>query len=221
MPLKSLVLILALWIGFAVPAGAGYEEGIAAYARGDYMTAWLEWQALGEQGHRQAQYNLGILHTAGLGVPPDRSKAAQWFRSAAKQGLSAAQLRLGAIYRDGHSGPKNPQEAYFWFTLAVANLPPGIERERAISDRDNVSTKLTRAQITQTLERALQWEPAGQQKAASSLMLVAAPDTRTLSTERQGGPSPEARVPARPHATPLEELSFLAAGVRPGEISRR
>lgn len=218
---KAVAPILTLWIGLVAPAGAGYDEGITAYARGDYVTAWQEWRALGGQGHRQAQYNLGILRSAGLGVPQDHSRAAQWFRSAAEQGLGTAQLKFGAINRDGRGVPQDPQEAYFWFTLAVAQLPLGEEHERAVSGRETVGARLTRAQITRTLERALNWKPAVQQKVAGNLKLIAEPNNRSLSFERQVDTASEARALSRPLAPSLEELSYLAAGVRLGGISRR
>ncbi len=218
---KAFALMLAVWIGFVAPVRAGDDEGITAYARGDYVTAWQEWRVLGEQGHRRAQFNLGILRSVGLGAPQNHSTAARWFQLAAEQGLAAAQLKLGTIYRDGRGVPENPQEAYFWFTLAVAKFPPGEEHQRAISGRDDVGARLTRVQITRTLERALNWRPAVQQKVADDLKLIAELESRALSLQRQVVTASEARLLSAPEPRPLEELSYLATGVRPEGISRR
>ncbi|MFQ5992620.1 MAG: hypothetical protein ACE5NA_09315, partial [Nitrospiraceae bacterium] len=42
-----------------------------AYDRGDYATARQEFQSAAEQGDASAQYNLGVIHHQGLGVPQD------------------------------------------------------------------------------------------------------------------------------------------------------
>ena len=60
--MKRLVLIIAILIGLAAPAWAGFAEGVAAYHRGDYETALRELRPLAEQGDADAQYNLGIMY---------------------------------------------------------------------------------------------------------------------------------------------------------------
>ncbi len=218
---KLFAPILAIWIGFAVPAQAGYDEGTTAYDRGNFVTAWQAWRVLGEQGHRRAQFNLGILRSVGLGAPQDHSAAVRWFRLSAEQGLAAAQLKLGTIYRDGRGVPKDPQEAYFWFTLAVATFSPGEEHQRAVSGRANVGARLSRAQITSILERALDWKPAVRQNAVDDLKLIAESESRALSLERQVIAASEKKPVPEPSRLPLEELSYIAAGVRLERIPPR
>ncbi len=147
------------WIGFVVSVSAGYDEGRSAYARGDYVTAFHEWLDIGLNGHQEAQYSVGVLYSAGLGVPQDHGQAAKWFQMAAEQGLPAAQMRLGEQYQAGKGVPQDSQEAYFWFALAGARFGPGEQRDQASSRQEDVSVDLTRAQITQTLDRALDWKP--------------------------------------------------------------
>ena len=77
---------------------ADYESGYAAYARGDYRTAYREWRPLAEQGDAQAQYNLGTMYETGKGVPGDDTEAVKWYRLAAEKGYLEAQLRLGVMY---------------------------------------------------------------------------------------------------------------------------
>jgi len=49
---------------------SSYQEGMDAYERGDYDTALKELQPLAEQGHTEAQFNLGLMYYEGLGVSP-------------------------------------------------------------------------------------------------------------------------------------------------------
>ena len=60
----GLALITALCAGFTLgltaPAWAGFDEGLAAYQRGDYATALREWRPLAEQG--DAYIRTGCHH---------------------------------------------------------------------------------------------------------------------------------------------------------------
>ena len=50
-----------------------------------------------QQGHADAQYNLGVMYANGSGVPKDEVKAVEWYRKAAQQGHAHAQSKLKAI----------------------------------------------------------------------------------------------------------------------------
>ena len=53
------------------------------------------WRQAAEQGHAEAQYNLGVCYEKGEGVAQDSSEAVKWFRQAAEQGVAEAQFWLG------------------------------------------------------------------------------------------------------------------------------
>ena len=55
-----IALAVALLVSLATPAWADFDEGLAAYQRGDYAAAFREWKPLAEQGFANAQYNLGL-----------------------------------------------------------------------------------------------------------------------------------------------------------------
>ncbi len=82
--LRSGFLALAI-MALAVPSNAGpFEDGNAAYQRGDYATALRLWRPLAEQGDAGAQYNLGLMYREGQGVSQDDAEAAKWYRKAAE-----------------------------------------------------------------------------------------------------------------------------------------
>ena len=58
--IKLIGLLVGCWLGFVPVAQAGYEEGWAAYDRGDYATAAKELKPLAEQGDADAQNWLGF-----------------------------------------------------------------------------------------------------------------------------------------------------------------
>ena len=63
------------WLGFSIVVGlalilatpvlAGFQEGVGAYERGDYETAFKKFLPLAEQGHAGAQNHLGELYAEG------------------------------------------------------------------------------------------------------------------------------------------------------------
>lgn len=162
MPIGVLAVFFSLWAGLVASADAGYDEGAAAFIRGDYEAAWQEWLALGEHGHQSAQYNLGVLYSIGLGVEQDHAEASKWFRRAADRGLPAAQMRLGTAYLEGKGVPQDRKEAYFWFTLAATHFSLGEQHDQAVAARERTGAGLTRAQITEVLEKAMVWKPLPQ-----------------------------------------------------------
>ncbi len=85
----GLALVVALCAGFTLgltaPAWAGFDEGMAAYNRGDYATALREWRPLAKQGNANAQLLLGVMYDIGLGVPKDDAQAHMWFNLAASR----------------------------------------------------------------------------------------------------------------------------------------
>ncbi len=75
-----------------LPEETGFEVGVEAWGRGDYHRALREFRLLAEQGHAQAQLNLGVMYAEGQGVPQDDQEAAEWLRLAPEPGDAAAQV---------------------------------------------------------------------------------------------------------------------------------
>ena len=157
--LAGLALIAALVFGTTAPAWAGWDEGVAAYDRGDYATALRDWRPLAEQGNANAQFFLGLMYGNGLGVPRDYAKALQWWRKAAEQGVAGAQYNLGQMYRYGYGVPQDYVQAHMWYSLAASRFPPGEYRDNAVKNRDLVSTRMTPVQISEAQKLAREWRP--------------------------------------------------------------
>jgi len=100
-------------------AWAGFDEGYAAYQKGDYATALQEWQPLAEQGNASAQYNLGWMYDNGKGVQENGVEAAKWYRKSAEQGNASAQYNLGLMYENGQGVQEDDAEAVRWYRKAA------------------------------------------------------------------------------------------------------
>ncbi len=162
-PFADPTLIAAMCAGFTLgltaPAWAGFDEGLAAYQRGDYATALREWRPLAEQGVAEAQSRLGFMYTFGEGVPQDDAEAVKWYRKAAEQGYAKAQYALGLMYANGQGVPQDYAKAHMWYDLAASRFPPGEDRDKAVKNRDIVAKRMTPAQITEAQKLAREWKP--------------------------------------------------------------
>ena len=159
----GLALIAALCAGFTLgltaPAWAGFDEGVAAYQRGDYATVVRELRPLAEQGDAKAQAHLGVMYETGLGVPQDYAEAVKWYRKAAEQGIAKAQYNLGFMYANGRGVSQDHVQAHMLFNLAASRFPPGERRDRAVKNRDIIAKKMTPAQIAEAQKLAREWKP--------------------------------------------------------------
>jgi uncharacterized protein len=119
------LLILLISASSADPASGGpFDDGIAAYERGDYATAFRLMKPLAEQGDAKSQHNLGVMYDYGRGVPQDNTKAVKWYRRAAGQGIPEAQHNLGLMYENGQGVPQSDTEAVKWYRRAAGQGIP-------------------------------------------------------------------------------------------------
>ena len=94
------LLLAGSLIALLPPVAIAYDfdTGLAAAQAGDCTTAHEELRPLAEQGHADAQFNMGVMHVDGEGVPRDCAEGARWMRLAAEQGNALAQFALRALY---------------------------------------------------------------------------------------------------------------------------
>ena len=81
-----------------------------------------------DQGHAEAQLNLGAMYGKGQGVAQDYSAAMKWYRMAADQGDAQAQCNLGNMYRQGQGVPQNISEALRWLHKAQVQGDEGAKQ---------------------------------------------------------------------------------------------
>ena len=123
------------------PAAAGYDDGAAAFARGDYARALQEWLPLAAHGDIAAELRVGQMLRDRQGVRwRDFEGAASWFRRAAARGSAEAEYALGRLYYEGFLVPRNTAEmramlkAAAWQGHARAQLTLGVIYEYGLGD---------------------------------------------------------------------------------------
>jgi TPR repeat protein len=128
MAIKAGLVALVLFMSLSDAAAAGwFDDGQAAYDRGDYTTALRIWRPSAEQGDAAAQSGLGAMYAYGKGVQQDNAMAMTWYRKAADQGLASAQYNLGVMYDHGQGLPQNYSAAVTWFRKAAEQDHPDAE----------------------------------------------------------------------------------------------
>ncbi len=125
---------------------------MAAYNRGDFITALSEWQRLAERGDADAQNNLGVMYFDGQGVVQDYKEAGKWYRKSAEQGDAGAKYNLGVMYTNGQGVPQDFKEAYAWSSAAAAT-----GNADAVKNRDMAAKLLTPDQLAKGQALAKQY----------------------------------------------------------------
>jgi TPR repeat protein len=138
--IRGIALAAVLTLGGALPAAAGYQEGLRAFETGDYATAYQEFHALAQQGSPDAQFVLAQMYSFGAGVPQDDAEAFTWFRRAGEGGHAEAQAVLGFLHAYGVGIEEDAFQAYFWFSLAATRANPVAE-----ANRDKIARSLSAA----------------------------------------------------------------------------
>src|SRR6267154_368035 len=87
----GLILAVQIW-GLSGAFAGPWEDGMAAYNRGDYMPAIRLFRPLAEQGNPKAQSLLGVMYRKGEGVARNSVRAFIWFRRAAARGDARAKV---------------------------------------------------------------------------------------------------------------------------------
>ena len=129
-----------------------FDEGLEAIHGTDYEKALKILVPLASKGHTPSQYNLGVMHEWGNGVPKDYVKAMKWYRLSAEGSHKDAQNNLGAMYSKGEGAEQSFINALKWFLLSAEN---GSEAGR--KNIDIVEKRMTSEQITQARKLAREW----------------------------------------------------------------
>ena len=104
-----------------------------------------------EQGHPEAQFNVGVMHYYERGVEQNFQKAFEWFTRAAEQSDHVpAQYNLGSMYSKGEGVEQNFQKAVEWWEKAA-------QQNLAVAQFDLGVTYAEGDWIAKDLQKAFEW----------------------------------------------------------------
>lgn len=131
---------------------ASYQEGIDAYAQGNFAVALEKLKPVAEHGNAQAQFNLGLMYREGNGVSQDSKEATAWLSKAAEQGHVEAQENLGLSYAKGSGVDRDWVQADKWFSIAAAS-----GKETAVNNQKVVEVHMQPEKIAEAKALAQEW----------------------------------------------------------------
>jgi TPR repeat protein len=131
---------------------ASYQEGVDAYAQGNFAAALEKLQPIAEHGNADAQLRLGLMYREGKGVPQDDKQAVVWLSKAAEQGQTEAQENLGFSYAKGLGVERDWVQADKWFSIAAAS-----GKETAINNQKVVEVHMKPETIAEANALAKEW----------------------------------------------------------------
>lgn len=165
-----------------------------------------------QSGDDEAEFYVGALYSAGIGVPRSDEEAFRWFDRAANQGQSHAMLILAGLYAIGRGVERNNVESYKW--AYIVNGASRVEefRNGARQLMGVLQGRMSSEEINLAKTEASQWRAVvvGKQPPA------ARPDSFS-----RNGPSvaPAAPAPAITTAAPVAAAPAPAAPA-PGPSSQ-
>jgi TPR repeat protein len=104
------------------------EPARNAEDRGDFETAFAEYERAADDGVAFAQYKLARMYEKGIGTAPSDEQAATWYRASTESGYPPAEIALGKLYEQGTGVPQD-------YAAALALYRRAVEYERSYDYR--------------------------------------------------------------------------------------
>jgi hypothetical protein len=181
--MKGIVRAIVGCAVLLVSIGSGYAQ---TGSDRDMANRYLQ---AARSGDDQAQFYLGALYSAGVGLPRSDEDAFRWFAQAADQGHSHAMLILGGLYAVGRGVQKDNVKAYQYAYIVSSATRVEEFKNGSRQLMGVLEGKMTSDEVSRARAEASRWRPTSV--------------------------SPPARIPpaanAAPNAAPLQPVPALPA----------
>jgi hypothetical protein len=143
-------------------------------------------------GDDEAQFYLGALYSAGVGLPRSDEDAFRWFARAADQGHSHAMLILGGLYAVGRGVQKDNVKAYQYAYIVSSATKVEEFRNGSRQLMGVLEGKMTPEEVGRARADASRWRPTASARPAEPPRASVLPS----ATQSQPAPTPLAPQPA-------------------------
>ena len=123
----------------------------------DQGEAMRLFKAAADQGHADAQYDLGVMYELGQAAEPDLPSAAHYYQLAAEQGVVKAQYRIGVLLSKGLGVQADRVSAYKWLMLSQDSVPSAA---KALND---LRPSMSAGEISEAERQVDAWRVARKQ----------------------------------------------------------
>ena len=129
--IRIFFVFLTLIVCIQISACISETDPKNAFNSGDYITSFILFRELAENGDVESQNYLGIHYSLGLSVGRDNEKAYEWHEKAAKAGDPNAQRNIADMFNYGRGVKKDTYRAFVWYFAAYQqgnkNAKPQLE----------------------------------------------------------------------------------------------
>jgi hypothetical protein len=194
-------VVIAVVCCAALLANAG---GAVADSAADHEMANRYLQAA-QSGSDDAQFYLGALYSAGVGVPRSDEEAVRWFSRAADQGHAHAMLILGGLYAIGRGAQKDNIKAYKWAYIVGTASRVEEFRNGARQLMGLLETRMTPDEVNRAKSDGSRWRAApAAGRAQTPAPVVQSAPTPPPPAVSAAAPPPAAQ-PAAPQSPPAPQ----------------
>src|SRR5579859_1933693 len=180
-----------------------------------------------QSGDDSAQFYLGALYSAGVGVPRSDEEAFRWISRAADQGNSHAMLILAGLYTVGRGVQKDNVKAYQWAYIVGAGSRVDEFRNGSRQLISVLETRMTPDEIGLAKAEAGRWRPVVTSRPPQAFAPPAPAALPPVTTAAPVAPAAVAPAPAAPSPQPpanttsnepSSPLDNLGKNVKKGEV---
>lgn len=177
-PVLKLCVLAALFflLTTGVAAAGDFDKGLKAFRAGDFDEALAEWLPLAQDGDREAQHAVGMMHEYGRGLERDDVKAAQWYLRAALQNMTEAQYRLGVLRENGWGVARDEELAAHWYEKAARS-------DHALAQHDLAFMYLDGKGVPKDKVQAYKWLKIASVQRADLMTKHLAEVSKTMTSE--------------------------------------
>jgi TPR repeat protein len=193
-------VVIAVVCCAALLANAG---GAVADSAADHEMANRYLQAA-QSGSDDAQFYLGALYSAGVGVPRSDEEAVRWLSRAADQGHAHAMLILGGLYAIGRGAQKDNIKAYKWAYIVGTASRVEEFRNGARQLMGLLETRMTPDEVNQAKSDGSRWRATGTGRAQTPAPAVQSAPPPPAPAVSAAAPPPAAQ-PAAPQSPPTPQ----------------
>jgi len=194
--MKRLLLAILCSVTLLAPAGGALADLASDQ---DMASRYLR---AAQAGDDEAQFYLGSLYSAGVGVPRSDQDAFHWISRSASQGHSHAMLILAGLYATGRGVTKNNVEAYKWAYIVNGASRVDEFRDGSRQLMSLLETRMNANDVNQAKAAAGRWRAVVTSKPVAPAPPPAADYSRTAPLAPAASQTPAPVVATAAPATP-------------------
>jgi TPR repeat protein len=193
--MRAVRAIICCTVLLASAAGASADPASDRDMANRYLQA-------ARSGDDDAQFYMGALYSAGVGVPRSDEDAFRWIARAADQGHSHAMLILGGLYAVGRGVQKDNVKAYQYAYIVSSATKLEEFRNGSRQLMGVLEAKMTPEEVNRARTEASRWRPVSTTQPAQTVGPVPAVDTSRNAYQAQPAPAaaPNPQPPPRASA---------------------